>query len=183
MRNSAGAWTNLFALVLVNLLWAVQYPAYKIAGNRMEPAALNFWTLVFACALLLPIWGRQPIHLRFNNLLRDATRFILLGVFGMLPPSVMLSWGIAKSSASNAAILSLTIPMLMTLLGVLMLQERLTLVRIGSLIIGLIGTLLLSTSDLAQASFDRRLLVGNIVILLAGLGSAFYNAYSKVLLN
>jgi drug/metabolite transporter (DMT)-like permease len=101
----------------------------------------------------------------------------------MLPPSVMLAWGIAKSSASNAAILSLTIPILMTVLGVLMLREKLTLVRLGTLLLGLIGTLLLSTSDLAQASFEKRLLVGNVVILLAGLGSAFYNTYSKVLLN
>ena len=44
--------------------------------------------------------------------------YVLLGVLGIIPPSVLLSWGIAHSSASNAAILSLTIPVLMTLLGV-----------------------------------------------------------------
>ena len=95
----------------------------------------------------------------------------------------MLSWGIAHSSASNAAILSLTIPVLMTGLGVLMLGEKLSLIRVFSLLLGLVGTLLVSTSDLSQASFSRSLLLGNFVILIAGLGSAFYNTYSKDLLS
>jgi drug/metabolite transporter (DMT)-like permease len=95
----------------------------------------------------------------------------------------MLSWGIAHSSASNAAILSLTIPVLMTFLGVVMLGEKLTLIRAMCLLLGIIGTLLISTSDLAQASFSRSLLVGNFILLIAGLGSAFYNTYSKDLLS
>jgi drug/metabolite transporter (DMT)-like permease len=93
----------------------------------------------------------------------------------------MLSWGISHSSASNAAILSLTIPVLMTGLGVVMLKERFTVVRGLCLALGLIGTLLISAGDLQQASFSRNLL-GNFVILIAGLGSAFYNTYSKDLL-
>ena len=71
----------------------------------------------------------------------------------------------------------------MTGLGVLMLGEKLSLIRVFSLLLGLVGTLLVSTSDLSQASFSRSLLLGNFVILIAGLGSAFYNTYSKDLLS
>jgi drug/metabolite transporter (DMT)-like permease len=106
----------------------------------------------------------------------------MLGVLGIIPPSVLLSWGIAHSSAANAAILSLTIPVLMTVLGVMMLGERLTAIRMVCLALGLVGTLHISTSDLANASFGRGVLVGNLVILAGGLGSAFYNTYSKELL-
>jgi len=180
----AVGWLNLGALVVVNLLWAAQYPAYKIAGDTMGAAGLNFWTLIFASLLLLPFWIRQKRE-RHNSdpLLKTIGEYLLLGLLGMLPPSVMLSWGIAHSSASNAAILSLTIPVLMTLLGVLMLKEKLTMIRIFSLTLGLSGTLLISTSDLARVSFNRTLLLGNLVILVAGFGSAFYNTYSKNLLS
>jgi drug/metabolite transporter (DMT)-like permease len=139
-----------------------------------------------ATFLLLPLWLREK---RKHNDERKAfewktlREYLLLGILGIVPPSVMLSWGIARSSASNAAILSLTIPVLMTGLGVLMLGEKLSLIRIFSLLLGLVGTLLVSTSDLAQASFSRNLLLGNFVILIAGLGSAFYNTYSKDLLS
>src|SRR2546425_7130316 len=173
-----GAWINFAALILVNLLWAAQYPAYKIAGDKMEVAALNFWMLLFAAFLLVPLLLREKLKRKDAQKAlqwRTLYEFLLLGVLGIIPPSVMLSWGIRHSSASNAAILSLTIPILMTSLGFLMLGEKLTLIRVLSLLLGLVGTLLVSTSDLARASLSRSLLIGNFVILIAGLGSAFYN--------
>jgi drug/metabolite transporter (DMT)-like permease len=180
-RDSA---INFGALILVNLLWAAQYPAYKIAGDSMEPAALNCWILVLALLLLLPFRFREK-RIRQGPAFtwRTCYEYLLLGILGIVPPSVMLSWGITHSSASNAALLSLTIPILMTLLGVVMLKERFTLLRLFSLLLGVMGTVLISTSDLANASFSRSLLVGNFVILIAGLGSAFYNTYSKSLLS
>ncbi len=186
MKMQKGAWINFAALILVNLLWAAQYPAYKIAGNSMESATLNFWTLLLSSAFLAPLWLREKqkskgVRKAFDW--KTLREYLLLGVLGIVPPSVMLSWGIGHSSASNAAILSLTIPVLMTGLGVLMLGEKLSLIRAFSLLLGLVGTLLVSTSDLSQASFSRSLLLGNFVILIAGLGSAFYNTYSKDLLS
>lgn len=184
MTGRTGGWVDVAALILVNLLWAGQYPAYAIAGAAMEPAALNFWTLVAALVLLLPWWLRARARPsgRPRSLPRRVMAYVALGVLGIIPPSVLLSWGIAHSSAANAAILSLTIPVLMTLLGVAMLGERLTVIRVLCLALGLAGTLLISTGDLANASFGRSVLIGNLVILVGGLGSAFYNTYSKELL-
>jgi drug/metabolite transporter (DMT)-like permease len=95
----------------------------------------------------------------------------------------MLAWGVAHSSASNGAILSLTIPLLMTVMGAVMLGERITRLRLTTLALGLAGTLLVSLNDLKSASFSRNLFFGNLVIFLAGAGSAFYNAYGKDLLT
>jgi drug/metabolite transporter (DMT)-like permease len=178
-------WINFVVLVLVNVLWAAQYPAYRVAGEQMEPATLNFWTLLLAVCLLLPLWLREKQRNKGERKAlqwKTVREFLLLGLLGIVPPSVMLSWGISHSSASNAAILSLTIPILMIALGVVMLGEKLTLIRVLSVLLGLVGTLLISTTDLAEASFSRQLLFGNLIILLAGLGSAFYNTYSKHLL-
>lgn len=185
MTVRRGGWLDVATLILVNLLWATQYPAYAIAGAAMEPATLNFWTLVASLLLLLPWWVRERGR-RAPGPGRDRRRrvlaYLILGVLGIIPPSVLLAWGIAHSSAANAAILSLTIPVLMTLLGVAMLGERLTATRLVCLALGLAGTLLISTGDLANASFGRSVLAGNLVILIGGLGSAFYNTYSKELL-
>ncbi len=185
MTVRRGRWVDVATLILVNLLWAAQYPAYAIAGAAMEPAALNFWTLAAALLLLLPWWLRERAR-RAAGPRRDRRRrvmsYVILGVLGIIPPSVLLAWGIAHSSAANAAILSLTIPVLMTLLGVAMLGERLTTIRLACLALGLAGTLLISTGDLANASFGSSVMVGNLVILAGGLGSAFYNTYSKELL-
>lgn len=179
------AWLNFAVLIVVNFLWAGQYPAYKIASDSMSVAGLNFWMLVFALPLLIPIhlkFGRKEKLAHLKRDWRGVWEFLLLGLLGIIPPSVLLAWGIEHSSAANAAILSLTIPVLMTMLGVVMLGERITAIRVVSLILGIVGFLLVSTNDLAHVSFDRSLLLGNAAIFIGGLGSAFYNTYSKNLL-
>jgi drug/metabolite transporter (DMT)-like permease len=187
MKVERSAWINWALLIFVNLLWAAQYPAYEVASRQIETAALNFWTFVLATALLLPVrllWKQTtPFALQDGRSQRDIWDFLLMGVFGIVPPSVLLAWGIAHSSASNAAILSLTIPVMMTLLGALILGEKLTALRMGSLLLGVLGTLFVSINDVRNMSFSRQLLAGNLVVLIAGAGSAFYNAYGKHLLR
>lgn len=186
MGAKSASWIHLSLLVVVNLFWAAQYPAYKVASDHMGVATLNLWTFVFATLCLLPFlaWQRKRRPAEHSKRLKhDFWRFLLLSAGGILPPSVLLAWGIARSTAANGSILSMTIPVLMTLMGVIMLKEKLTYPRIFGLVLGLAGTLLISTDDLRHASFKPELLAGNIVIFLAGLGAAFYNAYSKELLT
>ncbi|MCX6915442.1 MAG: DMT family transporter, partial [Verrucomicrobia bacterium] len=94
------------------------------------------------------------------------------------------TWGITKSLASNAAILNLLIPVLTAVLASFMLRERVTLLRVACLIVGLAGVFLLSVQDLKQSSFlQSNYLVGNLLILAGCLGSSFYNVYCKGLLQ
>lgn len=175
---------NLGTLCLVNLMWAAQYPAYKIASDHIDVAALNFWTFLIGAALLGPFLLRERSkslrHGKFSG--KAIWHFTALAVFGLLPPSILLAWGIAHSSASDAAILSLTIPVLMVLMAFLLLGERLTWIRVVSLALAVAGVLLISRRDIAGGSFSTALLVGNCVIFLAGMGSAFYNVFGKDLL-
>ena len=178
-------YANIATLVLVNLLWAAQYPAYKVAAASMSPATLNFWVLLCSTILLLPFSiasGRRdpPGNRRLDP--RSALDLVLLGTLGILPPSLLLSWGIARSTASNAAIIQLTIPVLMVVLAIILLNERVTALRVASLVIALVGTVLTSKPDLRGDVVSTRMLAGNAVILLSGMGSAFYNTYSKKLL-
>jgi drug/metabolite transporter (DMT)-like permease len=176
---------NLFVLCLVNFMWAAQYPAYKVASDYMGVVNLNFWTFVFAIVLLLPFLlreqRRQPDHRRVGGV--GATQFLVLGLVGNIPPSVFIAWGIAHSTASNAAIISLTIPVLMVLMAVLMLGERMTWLRWLSIFMAVVGTVLVSRINSRSGFFLSSVLAGNAVIFLAGAGSAFYNTYSKKLLE
>ena len=186
MKSGGARFVNLAALALVNLMWAGQYAAYKIASDHIDIAALNFWTFLIAALLLAPFWLRQRsrvVRVERSGLGRIVLQFTLLAVLGLLPPSVLLAWGITHSSASNAAILSLTIPVLMVLMSWLLLKEQLTPLRLVSLALALAGTVLISRSDLVGGSFSAALLTGNLVIFVGGAGSAFYNVFSKRLLE
>jgi drug/metabolite transporter (DMT)-like permease len=166
-------------------MWAAQYPAYKIASDQMSSANLNFWTFVFAILLLAPFLLREHLRhpKRWGIKAPMVKEFLILGLVGNVPPSIFIAWGIAHSTASNAAIISLTIPVLMVLMAVLMLGEHMTLLRWFSIIMAVLGTVMVSRLKSAESFFSPSALAGNAVIFLAGAGSAFYNTYSKKLLS
>lgn len=176
---------NLFVLCLVNFLWAAQYPAYRVATDHMDVINLNFWTFVFAIALLLPFLARE--HRNNPNLSsldpKSIGQFLLLGLVGNIPPSIFIAWGISHSTASNAAIISLTIPVLMVLMASIMLDEHMTRLRWLSIVLAISGTVMVSKIRAGTSFFSSSVLAGNAVIFIAGAGSAFYNTYSKKLLE
>ena len=112
---------NVLFLVLANLMWAAQYPAYKVASDHMGVASLNFWTLLLSLLIITPFLVIQKRKQKTSTrrlTKRDVWDFLLMGVIGIIPPSVFLAWGIAHSTSANAAILSLTIPDLLTVMAV-----------------------------------------------------------------
>jgi drug/metabolite transporter (DMT)-like permease len=172
-------------LAVVNIFWATQYPAYRVVGETVSVAALNFWTFVISVLVLLPALIRD--RRRRTALAKpapgaSALSFIWLAGLGIIPPSVILAWGIQHSSASNASILSLTIPVLMVLMGMLMLDERPGRYVLVSLALAVAGTALISWDDVVAGNFSGRMLVGNVAVFMSGAGAAFYNAYCKKLL-
>jgi drug/metabolite transporter (DMT)-like permease len=171
-------------LILVNLGWAGQYAAYRVASDSIGVASLNFWTFAIAAVVLVPYVlyerRRPSVRTRFDR--KDAGSFALLSLLGLLPPSVMLAWGISHSSAANASILSLTIPVLMTIMGVFMFRERPDRLVLVSLACACLGTAFISWSDITAGRFSGDMFIGNVVVFISGVGAAFYNAYSKKLL-
>jgi drug/metabolite transporter (DMT)-like permease len=173
-------------LALASLMWSGQGTAVKLLDRHMGPIAITFLpfyiTTVLFVPLLLQMWRQNPNAPRPSS--GDWVKFVVAGIAGQVLAQLGMTWGISKSLASNGAILNLLIPVLSAVLASLMLKERVTLLRIASLTIGLIGVLLMSTPDLKQASFGRmQFLVGNLLILCGCLGSSFYNVYCKGLMQ
>ena len=195
MRISRRAIVDLSLLVLVNALWAVQYPAYKVVSERMGPVTASAWIFLLATLVLLPFLFRERFRNR-NPLVdqtpdghslmdrRNLVGFIFIGVVGLVPASALLAWGERYSTASNASLIYLTVPIITAIMASMILKEKMTWVRWLSLLISISGVLILSNIDwrrldLAQAGF----LVGNLLVLLACVASSFYNVYSKELLR
>jgi drug/metabolite transporter (DMT)-like permease len=171
-------------LMLVNVLWAVQYPAYRVVSESVDAAAQNFWTFLIATAVLLPafLWSRRRRSPASREpIFRSAYRFLILAVGGLIPPAVIVAWGLARTTASDASILSLAIPIEMMLMGVLMLKERPGRLMLWSILLALAGTVVISWNDIAAGSFTGPTLIGNVACLVGGAGAAFYNAYGKKL--
>jgi drug/metabolite transporter (DMT)-like permease len=173
-------------LALASLIWSGQGIAVKFLDPHIGPIAITFLPFYVTTLLFVPLLlrVRRQNPSTKNPSAGDWVKFTIAGVGGQVLAQLGMTWGISKSLASNGAILNLLIPVISAVLASLMLNERLSLLRISSLAIGLIGVVFLSVGDFRQASFgSMKFLVGNLLIFGGCLGSSFYNVYCKGLMQ
>ncbi len=173
-------------LAIASLIWSAQGIAVKFLDRHMGPIAITFVPFYITTVLFVPLLIRKrranPGAVRPTW--ADWGKFVLAGVGGQVLAQLGMTWGISKSLASNGAVLNLMIPVITAVLASFMLHEKLSVLRLASLAIGLVGVLLMSAEDLRQASFaEMKYIVGNGLILVGTFGSAFYNTYCKGLLR
>src|SRR5580700_11042836 len=173
-------------LALASLIWSGQGIAVKVLDPYLGPIAITFLPFYVTTLLFVPLL----LRLRRQNpgapspSAGDWFKFAVAGVGGQVLAQLGMTWGISKSLASNGAILNLLIPVISAVLASFMLKERLTMLRVASLAIGLVGVAFLSVGDFHQASFgSMKFLTGNLLIFGGCFGSSFYNVYCKGLMQ
>jgi drug/metabolite transporter (DMT)-like permease len=83
------------------------------------------------------------------------------------------------SSATDAALLMLTIPVCTAVLAYFLLGERMTTIRWFSFSLAILGVLLCSDFNFGNLNFGRGYAFGNLLVFSGAVGSAFYNSYGK----
>lgn len=172
-------------LVLVNLMWAFQFSGAKVATEQLGPIAVALIPLAISTILFLPflrLGKTQTPRPRFTGtIIRDL---VLVGTLGVVAAQLGLTWGVERSLASNASVITLSIPVLTAFMAAALLGERMTAVRWFSFVLAISGVLLVSDIDWKSVQIFRgTYLLGNALIFISCLGSAFYNTYSKKLLE
>ncbi len=161
-------------LVLMALIWGVNFSVVKFGTSLIEPLAYNGLRLVLAAVLLSAIMvaGRSPLPSR-------ATILALLGL-GVLGNGVYQYFfieGIALTRASDAALVVAASPAFIAIIGQLRGVERVTrrgVVGIALSIAG-IGLVVFATSQgEGQAS-----LAGDLLVLVGSLAWAIYTVLLK----
>jgi len=179
---------NLRAILLLmaaNLLWAGQGVAVKLLAGGPGPLTIALFPLYCVTAVGLVLLAlRGGLEERFRAAWRWRREFVLAGIGGQLMAQVGMTLGVTWSTASNGAILSLLIPIFGAVIAVWLLHERLSSLRVGALLLGFAGVFLLSPLHRSTGpGTPAHELAGNCLIAIGCFGSAFYNVYSKRLLE
>ena len=175
MKKVILAWALLFAC---NTMWALQFTSVKLIQDQVGPYFGVFGPMLFATILLIPF-----VYKDFNKggkkNWRDVLVFAQLALLGAFPAQVFMTWGAQYSLASNAAILSLTLPVITAVFAFILLKEKMSAIRWLSFIIAIVGVILCSTGDVKQMDFDSKYAIGNMLIFISIIGSAYYNVICK----
>ncbi|MCC6344106.1 MAG: DMT family transporter [Bryobacterales bacterium] len=169
------SWLYLFCC---NLMWAMQFTCIKLVQDQVGPMFTVWGPMTLAMLMLIPFVIREETP-RKTRPLEVARIYFVLAAFGVFPAQVMMTWGTRLSLASNAALLNLTLPVATAVFAVIFLRERMTLVRWISFAVAIAGVLLCSGIDFHGLGFGGSYFYGNLLILAATLGAAFYNSYGK----
>ena len=173
-------------VILINFMWATQVPVIRLIGDRLGPVTVAYVPMILSTVMFLPaLWWQHKrqgtaLHWHWN----DSRHFLLAGLLGVFLMQFLYTLGSQWTLASNAGIITLTIPVIVALFASIFLKERLNSVRIASFILALIGVLLTSLNDFRTADFRHsKYLAGNLVFLGACFCCGFFNTYCKLLVH
>src|ERR1700683_2166013 len=148
-------WVDWGLLILCNLIWPSQFVLAKLVQEQMGPVFATLLPMAIATLGLIPlVWmqhrrrGRRP---RMGA--ADVARFAVIGVFGQILAQLGITWGVGLAPASNAALLSLTLPIATAVMAYLLLGERMTKVRWISFALAVAGVLQCSGVDWSNLRF------------------------------
>jgi len=185
MHKAGKAW-NLILVIIVNFMWATQVPVIRLMGNKLGPITIAFIPMIISTILFIPfLWAENKKRkLAQRRTWKDLKYFILPGLIGVFLMQWLYTLGSTLTLASNAGIITLTIPVLVAVFAAVLLKEKLNIVRIIGFVIAIAGVLLTSLPDLKGASFsESEYFTGNLIFLLACACCAFYNTYCKLLVD
>lgn len=175
-----------FLVIVVNFMWATQVPVIRLMGDKLGPMNVAFVPMLLSTLLFLPfLWAENRKRKQSDKRTwKDLRYFIIPGLIGVFLMQYLYTVGSTMTLASNAGIITLTIPVLVAVFASILLKEKLNIVRIIGFVIALGGVLLTSLPDIKGASFSQgSYFTGNLIFLVACACAAFFNTYSKLLID
>lgn len=131
--------TAALALLLAILIWASNSIMVKVVLREITPLTLTWLRFLLAAAFYLPFaamtWRRAPRYTPREWVLLVGAGVALVPVF-----SLTLYWALIYTSVANTALVRMTEPAWVLLLGALLLGERATRRQLAGLALALVGT-------------------------------------------
>lgn len=158
-------------------MWSLQFTCIKLTQDQVGPY-FTVWGPMLLATLFLAAFALRDFN-KAGKKIKDILIFGQLALLGVFPAQVLMTWGTQYSLASNAAILTLCLPVITALFAFLILKEKMNRIRWLSFILAIIGVILCSTVDIKQINFGSKYAIGNILIFLAIVGNAYYNTGIK----
>jgi len=131
--------TAALALLLAILIWASNSIMVKIVLREITPLTLTWLRFLLAALFYVPFaaatWRRAPGYTAREWVLLVGAGVALVPVF-----SLTLYWALTYTSVANTALVRMTEPAWVLLLGAVLLGERATRRQLAGLALALVGT-------------------------------------------
>ena len=169
-------------LFVANIVYATSYVATRATLGSIPPGALAFARLVVAWAALAPFARPRAEEPPVSR--SDRRTIAWMGLLGFAAAYAFSHWGIARSTASNAALLIVVEPLTLMLVSPFYLGERLSRREAWGAALAVIGTVLVVVNGIPGVT---ETLVphwqGDLLLVLAGVAYAAYSLLGRRVLD
>ncbi len=165
------------ALLACNFMWSLQFLCIKLVQDQVGALCTVFIPVLIATVFMAPfvLKGLKKKKKTWKHL----KVFALLAIIGQFPAQILTTYGTQFSTASNAGIISLTLPIVSAVLAVIFLKEKMTPGRWLCFAIAIIGVTFCSLKDIHNLNTSWNYMLGNLLIFSGVAGSALYNTICK----
>jgi drug/metabolite transporter (DMT)-like permease len=174
-HSRAATYTLLASL---SLIWGFGFVAIRVADFYLSPTSLALLRWLIASAGFLVILPFTKSKTRFES--RDLPRLLVIALSNIAGYNIALNYAEKSISSGLAGILVSLGPVFMVVLSSLALRERIGRRLVYALILALLGSLLLSLSDL---KVNDSAIAGSAEAVLAALFYAVFTVASKPLVE
>jgi len=170
-----GVWLTDLSLVMMALIWGVNFSVVKYGTSLVDPRAYNAMRVGLAAITLVIIVGvgRLPLPSR-----RDCLRLLALGFLGNGIYQFFFVEGIARTSATNTALVVAASPALIALIGRARGVERVSARGMTGIVLSMAGIALV-VSGSAHGQQRHSSLSGDLFVLAGSLCWAIYTVLLK----
>ena len=172
------------ALLLVVLVWGINFPVLKAALGAMHPHVINIFRFVVSAGVLGALYAAQRATWEagfWAPLRTHARQIVTLGLLGYVAYQISFIVGVDHTTAGSAALIMASAPLWTAILSRVAGYERLGYVAWIGLLISLLGTGLVIAAG-ADAALSGSLF-GNLLMLLAAVLWGAYTAFNKTVVH
>lgn len=145
----------------------------------MSLALLRF---ALASLLLAPFFFAETKKVKIDK--KDLPKLIAIGILIITLNITFFFEGIKRTTAINASVLTLIIPVLSVLFGWWFLKEKVFLINLLGIVMGLLGALVIvGVPQLFTSGISSQIMTGNILIILASVSWVMGAIISKKILK
>lgn len=167
------------ALLTVSLCFGANYVMAKFAFREVSPLALvviRTWGTAAILGLVVLLRGRRPNDAPFTR--RELGELFLYNLLGVSFNQACFLEGLSRSSATNASIMLVAVPVFTLGFAILLRRERATPLRVMGIVTGLAGALLLIIPR-GGVNLSPTAVTGNLFLLTGSLVYALYLVLSR----
>lgn len=160
------------------VLWSASFIATKLAYETFAPIQLAAVRTLFAVILF---WFMRKITSNNEQIQKeDRMRIALSGFFGITLYFAIENIGVSMTSSSNSALIVASFPAVTTLLEFFIYHSKPNIKKVLGIILAIIGVAVLTQINVDGNS---KSMLGNIILIGAGIVWAFYNFITRDLTN